>query len=407
MTLRYVPLAISLMALLTGCGSLPERQTMVDRSSALFSRSGELLGSPARESEREAEVAELFAQPYIDPLTRYLEEHEDDSRYVSHLDKVAAERDRRCAEIARQYRGRAATTENLRRYRRGYLFSCPDDVSVFAERVEQALAVERQANQAARQPQPEVTPDAPLDRAVSRRQINNCYLYFTIRNLQRARDNCDQPAAAGDAKAQHHLASLARTDQDYASAREWAQQSAQQGHAPGQLLYAELLQNGLGGSQDEESALNWLKAAAAQGLPAAQYATGQAYHRGQGTTADPSRSRSFWLQAAEKQHVEAQLALADNLLENPNAEVGEARKWLTRAARQGSTTAQMRLAESFARGQDGPADAKQAYIWYSLALLAGEASAKTPAEQLAAQLSSEQLASAQNRIRADHSQMPR
>ena len=416
MTLRSAPLAISILALLAGCSSLPDRQILVDRSSDLLSRSGEVISSQTQRlaeltggkaSQREAEVDALFAQPYIDPLTRYLEEHEDDSRFASYLDRVAAERDRRCAEIAQQYRSRAATTENLNRYRRGYLFSCPDDVSAFADRVEQARSIERQASQASSPPQPGATPEAPLDQAVSRRQANNCYLYFTIRNLQRARDNCEQPATAGDAKAQHHMASLARSNEDFASARQWAQRSAQQGHAPGQLLYAELLQSTRGGEQDAASALDWLHAAAAQGLPAAQYAAGRAWQQGLGASADLKRSRSFWQQAAEQGHVDAQLALAESLLDNPGTQTGAARSWLTRAARQGSTRAQMRLAECYAQGLDGSADPEQAYIWYSLALLGGESAAQAPAEQLATQLNSEQLVSAQSRIRADHSQMPR
>ncbi|TVP92892.1 MAG: sel1 repeat family protein [Pseudomonadaceae bacterium] len=407
MNLRSAPLLISVLALSGGCSSLPDRQTVTDALSSQGQRISEFAGGRSSQGEREAEVAELFEQPYIDPLTRYLEQHEDDSRYARHLDKVAIERDRRCAEIAQQYRGRAATADNLSRYRRGYLFSCPDDVSAFADRVEQAQAVEQQASQATQRPEAETPSDVPLDQAVSRRQVNNCYLYFTIRNLQRARDNCQQPAAAGDAKAQHHLASMARTDQDYASAREWAQQSAQQGHAPGQLLYAELLQSDQGGSQDDESALHWLQAAAAQGLAAAQYAAGRAYQQGLGTRSDPDQSRSYWLQAAEQNHVAAQLALADSLLDNPDADPGAARQWLTRAARQGSTRAQMRLAESFATALGGPTDTKQAYIWYSLALLGGEAAAKAPAEELAGTLSREQLTSAQNQIRTDHSQMPR
>ncbi|MCL5041424.1 MAG: sel1 repeat family protein [Gammaproteobacteria bacterium] len=416
MTLRSAPLAISILALLAGCSSLPDRQILVDRSSDLLSRSGEVISSQTqrlseltagKSSQREAEVEALFDQPYIDPLTRYLDQHEDDRRYARYLDKVAAERERRCAEIAQQYRSRAATAENLSRYRRGYLLSCPDDVSAFAERVEQARSVERQANQTARQAEPEAASEVPLDEAVSRRQVNNCYLYFTIRNLQRARDNCKQPATAGDAKAQHHMASLTRSEQNFASARQWAQRSAQQGYAPGQLLYAELLQNAQGGDRDAESALQWLQAAAAQGLPAAQYAAGRAWQQGLGTTPDQARSRSFWQQAAEQGHVDAQLALAESLLDNPGTQTGAARSWLTRAARQGSTRAQMRLAECYAQGLDGSADPEQAYIWYSLALLGGESAAQAPAEQLATQLNSEQLVSAQSRIRADHSQMPR
>ncbi|SDU12462.1 tetratricopeptide repeat protein [Halopseudomonas salegens] len=386
------PLLISLFVLLVGCSGLPERQTdsgETDKESTSDSQ-----------SERETELAELFAQPYIDPLTRYLEEHEDNRRYSAYIAKVTTERDQRCQAIAEQYRGRAASQENLNRYRRGYLYSCPDDVSAFAERVEKAMAVERQANQRSSDTRSSV-------QETTQRQINNCYLYFTIRNLRRARNNCEQPAAAGDPKAQHHLASLERTDGDLASALEWARLSAEQNHAPGQLLYAELLQTGQGDNLNNRTALQWLEAAATQGLAAAQYAAGVAYAEGRGTSVDTSRSRSYWFQAAEKNHPDAQLALAESLLADNTAQTGAAREWLSRAARLGSTRAQMRLAESFAKGLDGAPDAQQAYIWYSLALLGGESDARAHVEEQASRLSDEQLNAAQRRIRDDHRQMPR
>ena len=423
MKLSAVVPVISLVLLTSGCSSLPDREQLAERSGALLSRSGEVISEQGQriarfasslvsDDEHTAEVDALFAQPYIDPLTRYLERYQDESAAARHLDRVAAERDRRCQVIADSYQQRAATRENLERYRRGYLYSCPDDVSAFARR----LSANPQQHAQAQQPPAPVTPPArqstpaaDSDRqqqAVNHRQRNNCYLYFTIRNPQQAREYCQQPATAGDAKAQHHLASLARSAADYSTARQWARQSAEQGYAPGQLLYAQLLQQGQGGAADPAGALGWLQKAADQGLADAQFAAGQAYQQGLGHPVDSARSHRYWQQAAEQNHSAAQLALGSSLLEAGDARSGAARHWLTQAARQGSSAAQMRLADSFARGEGGSQDPEQAYIWYSLALLGGDDSARARAEAMAQQLSSEQLSRAQQRVRANHQQLP-
>ncbi len=65
------------------------------------------------------EVQALFDQKYIDPLTRYLDEHAKDPSRAENLARVWKERDRRCGEIAERYGAGSATTANLDKLERG------------------------------------------------------------------------------------------------------------------------------------------------------------------------------------------------------------------------------------------------------------------------------------------------
>ncbi|AQZ96210.1 hypothetical protein BVH74_16265 [Halopseudomonas phragmitis] len=390
----YSVLLLSALALaLAGCESLPDRQDTDDRSGAWWSNTDRLLrllnDDPQPEKARQAEVEALFAQPYIDPLTRYLETHAQDEDYAAQHQRVSNERDRRCAEVAAIYRQRPANQDNLNRYRQGYQYSCPEDVKQFASRVAQ-----QRPSPATVQPQVEAGPSP------SRQQANDCYLLFTIRNLQQARQSCQAPAEQGDAQAQHHLASLHHTANEHASAFDWAQRSAAQGYAPGQLLLGQLYQQGLGVEQDERQALAWLERAANQRLAEARHVLALAYRQGQGTAPDPDKAQRLLTLAANQDYLPAQLLLAELYQTGELAGPGKSRQWLERAANQGSAEAQYRLGNSYAQGIDGPRDNQEAYVWYSLALLNGEQRARPRVEQLTGQLNQEQLRLAQARIQA-------
>lgn len=394
---------------LSGCAGVR------DRSGAFLSQTGEAIAAQTRrltqrgggrgDTEDQAllqeEIEQLFAQPYIDPLTLYLEEHSADERRASQLVLVAQERDQRCAAIAEIYAGREATQANLQRMQRGYLASCPAEVQAFAARVEQFSAAQAaaasKAPQAAAEPAPAPAAglDTALDEALARRLNSDCYLLFTIKNYTQAHDACRPVAASGDAKAQHHMASLERTRGNYDPAFHWAERSASQQHAPGQLLLGQLYQAGQGTGQDQARGLALMRQAADSGLAEASYHTGLAYQHGVGAAPDPALADRYLRQAASKEHLPAHLALA-SLHEQRNPET--ARYWLSEAARKGSPEAQLALADSYATAADGAGDHQEAYVWYSLALLNGNDQAKAGIERQEKLLSAEQLASAHSRI---------
>ncbi|PCC97453.1 tetratricopeptide repeat protein [Halopseudomonas pelagia] len=397
---------------LSGCSGMPEKGQIWSRSTAFFTQSSEMIAAQSRrladfagslvgskdQALLQQEIDALFAQPYIDPLTLYIEEHSADDRRAKQLALVAQERDNRCAAIAQTYAGRDATRDNLQRMQRGYLMSCPEDVQDFAARVKQTKPTERPTPSTASAPEaptPEIEISAAVEEAVSRRQNSNCYLLFTIKNYTQALSACRPIAESGDAKAQQHMASLERARGDFPAAFAWAGRSAGQQHAPGQLILGQLYQAGQGTAENKTKALQLMRQAADQGLTEASYHTGLAYKDGTGVGASVTQADKYLQQAASQGHMPSHLALAE-LYEKQQPKT--ARHWLDQAARKGSAEAQLKLADSYAAGAGKSADQEQAYIWYSLALLNGNQQAKAGIERQEKLLNEEQLAAARSRI---------
>ncbi|MEH6499194.1 MAG: tetratricopeptide repeat protein [Pseudoalteromonas distincta] len=414
--MRFIPAAVVILAAVSssGCAGMPDKNQIWSRSSAFFTQSSEMIAAQSRrfadfagglvgsndQAELQAEVDELFAQPYIDPLTLYIEAHSDDDRRARQLALVAQERDNRCGVIAQTYAGRDATRDNLQRMQRGYLMSCPEDVQDFAARVRASSPAQQPAKSTAATPQPAepaIAEDvsAAVDEAVSRRQNSNCYLLYTIKNYTQAHTACRPIADNGDAKAQHHMASLERTRGDFPAAFAWATRSAGQQHAPGQLVLGQLYQAGQGTAVDKAKALQLMSQAADQGLIEASYYTGLAYKDGAGTGPNAGQASKYLEQAANKGHIPSHLALAA-LYDKTQPE--KARYWLNQAARKGSAEAQLTLANSYAANARTATDQEEAYVWYSLALLNGNAQAKEGIERQEKLLDENQLAAARSRI---------
>lgn len=414
--MRVLPALMIVTAALgtTGCATSND---FLSRSGAMLAHQGQRLAEFAgslvgsQDDKRfQQEIDTLFAQPMIDPLTRYIESHSADASRARQLQQVAAERDRRCDTIGQTYAGREATMANLQRMRGGYLYSCPDEVQTFAQRVSKtprsrpeakpeqpAGMVASAAPAVSAEPPPSLeVASADFADALNRKRNSSCYLLYTIKNYTQALEACRVPAERGDAKAQHHMASVSRTRRDYRSAVTWAERAAAQKHAPGQLLLGQLYQDGQGVEQDQRRGLELIRQAADNGLPEGRFNAGMAYLNGVGTAADPARAERYLKLAAGEGHIASHLALA-SLHQNQN-EPEQARYWLGQAARKGSADAQYRLAHSYATGTTGAVDNQEAYVWYSLALLNGDSRAKAEIDRQEALLSSDQLSAAQNRI---------
>ncbi|RPJ03987.1 MAG: hypothetical protein EHM37_23955, partial [Deltaproteobacteria bacterium] len=74
------------------------------------------------------EVQALKAQPYIDPLTRYLEQHRGDAARENYLAELETLRDQRCKAVAERYARQSRTAATFARFRAGYAFSCPEQL---------------------------------------------------------------------------------------------------------------------------------------------------------------------------------------------------------------------------------------------------------------------------------------
>ncbi|MEL0169143.1 MAG: tetratricopeptide repeat protein [Pseudomonadaceae bacterium] len=377
----HIALLLGLSITLTGCQSLSQPDSLLSRSGEMIKTQSQrladlaarLTGDPAAQ-QRHAEVEALFAQQYIDPLTRYLNDHSNDEDYADYLPLVRDERDNRCQAIGQRYAAQQPTGANLQRLRAGYQFSCPQQVADFASRV----------------PQPSTTQTAGSRPATS--QQENCYLLFAIRNYSQATSACTTAAEAGDAKAQHHLASMVSSAGQRSTALRWARASAEQGNTAGQLLLADLLQQ-QNSSDASTEAFTWLQKAANSGQPEARYQLAMAYLNGTGTAVDPAKAEGQLRHAALSDHVPSMLQLARS-----HPSTASARHWLSKAAERDSAEAQYRLGLDYMQGDGGPQDLEQAYFWLSLALVNGESRGRRYAEQLSGQLSNDQLNSARSAL---------
>ncbi|MDX1635944.1 MAG: SEL1-like repeat protein [Marinobacter sp.] len=231
--------------------------------------------APSRAPAKRDQLAELFDQPYIDPLTRYLAKHADDPAYSGQLERVRRERDRRCRAIAENFAAKPRTEETLTSYRAGYSFSCPGQVAAYeralaGEQERQASAEKAKKAEQAENPEESAQAAAPIQDD----QLSECYLLTTIRNFTEARRVCQEPAEAGDVRAQANMALISHALADYRQAHQWARKAA---------------------AESSEAA----------------YLLGRMYTNGQGVEADPARAEKWYHQAAGQGHAGAKAVLRE------------------------------------------------------------------------------------------------
>lgn len=255
---------VSVLALLflSGC-AVVHGERLAGAKSEVLSLSGNLVEPGLTRPETEAyehQRQALFGQPYIDPLTDYLKEHDDDPGRKPVLRQIAEERHRRCQLIADDYAEKPATEQTLARYRAGYSYSCPAQVGAFAERVKRNQKNTLPATIAAA----DDNDDGSRPQRQDEQSLSNCYLLTTIRNYSAAREACRQTAEDGDPRSQANMAIITHAFQDYASAFLWARQAALVSGAAAYIL-AQLYDSGLGVEQNPEQAVYWYGKAASQG----------------------------------------------------------------------------------------------------------------------------------------------
>ena len=133
-------------------------------------------------------------------------------------------------------------------------------------------------------------------------------------------------------------------EQDFAAAAEWYRRAADAGDAAGALGLGLLHENGLGVTRDRAAAAGWYERAAAQGNDMA--ATALALLQLDGEQSNPAEAARLLAGPAARGNGFAQhrlgLLYAEGL--GVPCDLGRARLWLGRAARQGHTGAAAGLA---------------------------------------------------------------
>lgn len=285
------PAILLFLALLSGCAQL--------KGSEFFARTGEALSrigesTPSRDlsaQDLSAEVDALFEQPYIDPLTEYLHQHANDASRETQLQRVEIERERRCDVVARRYNSDEISKTNLALYRRGYSFSCPEDVAAYAARLESMGARPAPPQPTRNTPaveEPKVKSndvladesdgkDLPAQEtmvesdSVDPAQLNECYLLTRIRNFSGALKACLGPADAGVTGAQVSMARIQSALGQHEAAFGWATKAAPESGQAAYLL-GTMYADGLGTAQDIEAARKWFRTATELGHREAAFA---------------------------------------------------------------------------------------------------------------------------------------
>jgi TPR repeat protein len=150
---------------------------------------------------------------------------------------------------------------------------------------------------------------------------------------------------------------------DVVTAMAALRRAADQGHAPAQVLLAEILDR----AEFDEEAIAWYRRAAEQGNAAGEYGLGSMTLAGEGAKKDAAQAWFWFARAAERKFEPAIIALANAHLraakgEEPVApEPARAAEWLRKAAEIDYLPAVDALARAFREGGFGVApDAAQA-----------------------------------------------
>lgn len=152
---------------------------------------------------------------------------------------------------------------------------------------------------------------------------------------------------------------------DVTSAMAQLRKASDAGHAPAQVLLADILDQ----AEMNEEAVAQYRKAAEQGNADGEYGLGNMYASGEGVKRDPAEARKWMLRAAEKNHPRATIFLAQAYLSGGLGLNGkersseDARRWVMRAADNHYLPALDHLAKAYRTGLMGFAvDLKQAEI---------------------------------------------
>jgi hypothetical protein len=221
----------------------------------------------------ETQLEALFTQPYIDPLTRFLLEHQQDEDYENAVVRVRAERNWRCQKMAESYAERPKTQEMADKFKRGYQFSCPDEVIAFQTMVQQQGLSPSQADTAINvvteinpsdssrtgaKTNQNITPapETQDSETLQHHALGECLLLTRINNYSQAITACSPLAETNNTEAQVALAELYYALGNYALASKWAEAAAVYSSRACHLL-GNMYQLGLGVTADPSKAEEW------------------------------------------------------------------------------------------------------------------------------------------------------
>ena len=266
----------------------------------------------------------------------------------------------------------------------------------------------------------------------------------------------ERQALSGDIQAAYELANAyyagEQVQQDYQQAREWYVSAANQGHAESQFSLGNMYLMGEGVEQDDQSALDWYQQAANQGHTSARhnydnlntmlntassntaesgavvseadpeptleaidetitevsevpstpaldsdaeenYQKGLAYVYGDGVEKDLQLAFGQFLKAANQGHTAAQYRIATAYAygEGVTQDYQQAAEWYGKAAKSGDLLAQRQLAKLYWSGKGVEKNRAMAHAWYSIIANHGDLMDRQRLDMLKQEMTSEEL----------------
>ena len=165
-------------------------------------------------------------------------------------------------------------------------------------------------------------------------------------------------------------------ERDYNRAFELLSKAAENGHHGAEDFLASMYERGLGVTQDYTKAVSWYRKAAEGGVRYSQYNLAVLLTDGKGGDASLTEAITWYKKAAEQGMLEAMLNLSKIYYFGEHGiprNYGEARKWLSEAARKDDAWALNTLGVMNEFGQESPKDPKAAVEFYRKAAEKGEA----------------------------------
>ena len=169
---------------------------------------------------------------------------------------------------------------------------------------------------------------------------------------------------------------------------------AEAGDAAAQFDLAVRYAEGGAAPRDFGLAAQWYERAAQQGLAVAEYRLGSLYEKGLGVGKDMQRAKDLYQRAAEKGNTRAMHNLGVLAAEGSKPNYTSAALWFGKAAEYGIRDSQYNLAVLLGRGLGLPKDLVKSYTWFAIVAAAGDADATRKRDDVAARLTSSELAAA-------------
>jgi len=160
-------------------------------------------------------------------------------------------------------------------------------------------------------------------------------------------------------------------------ATQWIKAAAEADIIPAQIVWGQLLLDGMRVARDPAAAFVWFERAAQSGDPDGQNMVGRCYEQGWGVEPDPKLATEFFELAAAAGHVWGQVNLGQMLMRGGNPADRPRSFELFRAAAEGGISkANLKAMNSLARfleeGWAVPANPRGALYWYSRAAALGD-----------------------------------